>query len=83
MDAAELGTSKTTGGEGQGSHNKPISCGASESHAPGLDKEEELDALISQIYSWNEILHVSDCSSVHHQEFFTVNTAMIYVSKTV
>jgi len=23
-------------------------------------------------------LHVSDNSSVHHQEFFTVNTAMVY-----
>ena len=33
------------------------------------------DALISQIYSWNETLHVSDSSSVHHQEFFTVHTA--------
>ena len=36
-------------------------------------------ALISQIYSWNETLHVSDSSSVHHQEFFTVHTAMVYV----
>jgi hypothetical protein len=32
---------------------------------------------------WNEILHVSDSSSVHHQEFFTVHTAMVYVSKPV
>jgi len=24
-------------------------------------------------------LHVSDSSSVHHQEFFTVRTAMVYV----
>jgi len=24
-------------------------------------------------------LHVSDSSSVHHQQFFTVHTAMIYV----
>ena len=38
-----------------------------------------LDALISQIYFWNKILHVSDSSSVHHQEFFTVHTAMVYV----
>jgi hypothetical protein len=30
--------------------------------------------LISQIYSWNEKLHVSDSSSVHHQEFFTAHT---------
>ena len=27
---------------------------------------------------WNEILHVSDNSSLHHQEFFTVHTAMVY-----
>jgi len=32
----------------------------------------QLDALISQIYSWNETLCVSDSFSVHHQEFFTV-----------
>ena len=30
-------------------------------------------------YFWNKILHVSDSSSVHHQEFFTVHTAMVYV----
>ena len=35
--------------------------------------------LISQICSWNETLHVSDSSSVHHQEFYTVHTAMLYV----
>jgi len=29
--------------------------------------------------SWNETLHVSDSSSVHHQGFFTVHTAMVYV----
>ena len=28
---------------------------------------------------WKETLHVSDSSSVHHQEFFTVHTAMVYV----
>jgi len=39
----------------------------------------QLDALISQIYFWNKNLHVSDSSSVHHQEFFLVNTAMVYV----
>ena len=27
----------------------------------------------------NEILHVSDSSSVHHNEIFTVHTAMVYV----
>jgi len=32
--------------------------------------------LISQIYFWNETLHVSDSSSVHHQEFSTVHTAI-------
>jgi len=31
-----------------------------------------IDSLISQIYSWNETLHVSDSSSVHHQEFFRI-----------
>ena len=41
--------------------------------------KNQLDALISQIYSWNETLHVSDSFSVHHQEFFTVHTAMVYV----
>jgi len=39
----------------------------------------QLDALITQIYSWNENLHVSVSSSVHHQDFFTVNTTMVYV----
>jgi len=34
----------------------------------------QLDALISQIYSWNETLHVLDSSSVHHQEFFSLYT---------
>jgi hypothetical protein len=28
---------------------------------------------------WNETLHVSDSSFAHHQEFFTVHTAMVYV----
>jgi hypothetical protein len=44
-----------------------------------LIKKNQLDAQISQIYSWNETLHVSDSSSVHQQEFFTVHTAMLYV----
>jgi len=35
--------------------------------------------MISQIYFWNRNLHVSDRSSVHHQEFFAVHTAMVYV----
>jgi hypothetical protein len=33
----------------------------------------------SQIYFGNENLHVSDSSSVHHQELFTVHSAMVYV----
>jgi hypothetical protein len=28
---------------------------------------------------WNETLHVSDSSSVHHQELSTAHTAMVYV----
>jgi hypothetical protein len=35
-----------------------------------------LDALISQIYFPNKNLHVSDSSYAHHQQFFTVHTAM-------
>jgi len=38
------------------------------------------DTLISQIYFWNKTLHISDSSSVHHQQFFTAHTAMVYVS---
>ena len=30
---------------------------------------------------WNETLNVSDSSSVHHQEFFTVRTAIVYVKQ--
>jgi hypothetical protein len=30
---------------------------------------------------WNETLHVSDSSSVHHQGLFTVHSAMVYVIK--
>ena len=40
--------------------------------------DSELDALISNLF-WNETLHVSDSSSVHHREFFTVHTAVVYV----
>jgi hypothetical protein len=47
-----------------------------------------LDALISQIYSWIETLDVSDSSSVHHQEFFTVvnvicHTGLLTAVRTV
>jgi len=44
-------------------------------------QQNQLDALISQIYFWNKTLHVSDSSSVYHQEFFTVHAAMVYVKK--
>jgi hypothetical protein len=39
----------------------------------------QLDALISEIYFGNETLHVSDSFSVHHQELFTVHSAVVYV----
>jgi hypothetical protein len=39
----------------------------------------QLDTPISQIYSWNKTLHVLGSSSVHHQECFTVHTAMVRV----
>jgi hypothetical protein len=35
--------------------------------------------MISQICFWGETPHVSDSSSAHHQEFFTVHTAVVYV----
>jgi len=38
-----------------------------------------VDALVSQIYFWIKTLHVSDSSSVHRQEFFTVHTELVYV----
>ena len=34
-----------------------------------------------QIYFCNKTLHVLGSSSVHHQEFFTVHTAMVYVTQ--
>ena len=40
------------------------------------NKNPQLDAQITQIYFWNKTLHVSDCFSVHQQEFFTVHTAI-------
>ena len=48
-------------------------------HGQQISKKKKIDALISQIYFWNKTLHVSDSSSVHQQEFFTVHTAMVYV----
>ena len=33
----------------------------------------------SNLFFWNKTLHVSDSSSVHHQEFLTVYRAMVYV----
>ena len=38
-------------------------------------------ALISQNYFWNKTLHVSDSSCVHHQKFFNVHIAMVYVTQ--
>jgi hypothetical protein len=32
-----------------------------------------------KFYFGNETLHVFDSSSVHHQELFIVNSAMVYV----
>ena len=44
-----------------------------------INSYNETDALISQIYFWNKTLHVPDSSSVQHQGFFAVLTAMVYV----
>jgi hypothetical protein len=56
------------------------------SHATGVPKSENKAFIIkptrftnfSNLF-WNETLHVLDSSSVHHQEFFTAHTAMLYV----
>jgi len=32
---------------------------------------------------WNKSIHVSDSSSVHHQEFSTVHTAMVYFTQVL
>jgi hypothetical protein len=39
------------------------------------------DALISQIYFCQETLHVSGSSYIHHQEFSTVYSALVYVTQ--
>ena len=36
----------------------------------------QLNAPISEIYFWDKTVHVSDTSSVHHQQFCTVHTAI-------
>ena len=38
--------------------------------------KEPIRCTNSQIYFWNKTLHVSECFSVHHQEFFTVHTTV-------
>jgi len=48
-------------------------------HRDKFIKINQTDTLISQIYFWIETLHVSDSSSVHHEEFSTAHTAMVYV----
>ena len=48
-------------------------------HRDKLLTINQLDALISQISFWKETLHVSDSSSVHHQDFVTVHTQHCYV----
>ena len=43
-----------------------------------LFKTIVLDVVIFQMYFWNKTLHVSDSSSVHHQQFFTHQWYMSY-----
>ena len=54
-------------------------CNCITNYTPDFLYQNPIDALFSQINFWNKTLHVSDSSSVHHQEFFTENTAMVYV----
>jgi hypothetical protein len=39
-------------------------------------KQNQSDALISQIYFWNRTVHVSESLSVQHHESSTVHTAI-------
>jgi hypothetical protein len=39
-------------------------------------QQNQLDALITQIYFWNRTLHVSDSFSVHQQESSKTHTEM-------
>jgi len=64
-----VGTSKITGV--QGSHNKPIGCGASGAYAPGPDDEEYISNKMQRytVYLYLETaLRVSGGTSTHHQE---------------
>jgi hypothetical protein len=45
----------------------------------GLWTACEQDQDGTAVYSWNETPHVSESSSVNHQEFFTIHTTMVYV----
>jgi hypothetical protein len=47
--------------------------------ALGRSATKKNGKLIFQIYSWNENLDISDSFSLHQQEFFNVNIAMLYI----
>jgi len=59
-------------------HHWDTAVGLKRKHAIKILIIKQLNALISHIYFWNKILRVSESSSVHHQEFFTVHAAMAY-----
>jgi len=48
-------------------------------HVPGFPIIKSTKCTKFSNLFWKETLQVSDSSSVHHQEFFTVHTAMLYV----
>jgi len=52
--------------------------GLNKQHIDFLTRKPTRCTNISNLF-WNETLHGSDSSSVHHQEFFTVHTAVVYV----
>ena len=73
-------------------HMPPLLSGNNSSHKMKYKYELWINKLLRQFLIikptrctnfsnlfWNETLHVSDSSSVNHQEFFTLNIAMIYV----
>ena len=47
-------------------------------HAQPISLTKQIRCTNFSIYFWNKTLHVSVSSSVHHQEFVTVHTALVY-----
>jgi len=54
---------------GQGSHNNPISCGASGAYAPGPEEEEEVFIIrtsVKQLYGTVSCIYISSLAADEH-----------------